>query len=241
MTCPKCGFEQEEAICCLACGIVVAKFLARQALEDVTEEPAPEPEQKGALGELLLPSRSGEKGPLFWGRLLLLVLAAVWGARLVFSSPSSNAAGESLLHLVNLPFHEAGHLFLRPFGPFISSLGGTLGQLLVPLLCLGTLLVKTRDPFGASLCLWWFGENFLDIAPYINDARAGRLPLLGGNTGADAPYGFHDWEYLLTETGLLRFDHLLAGTAHLMGALLILLALAWGALILLRQSSSPSH
>jgi hypothetical protein len=62
------------------------------------------------------------------------------------------------------------------FGSFLGSLGGTLGQLLMPAICLWVLLVKTRDTFGAAVALWWFGENFLDIAPYIDDARAGQLP-----------------------------------------------------------------
>lgn len=144
-------------------------------------------------------------------------------------SPASNGAGQSFLHLVNSPFHEAGHLLFRPFGDFVTSLGGTLGQLLMPLICAGTLLLKTRDPFGAAVACWWFGQNFVDIAPYINDARAGDLPLLGGNFGHSSPYGFHDWEYLLTESGLLHLDHHIAWLSHGLGAVIMLLALAWGA------------
>jgi hypothetical protein len=143
--------------------------------------------------------------------------------------------GESFLHRVNLPFHEFGHLLFRPFGQWITSLGGTLGQLLMPAICGAVLLIQTRDPFGASVALWWFGENFLDIAPYINDARAGDLPLVGGNFGHSAPYGFHDWEYLLGETGLLHLDHHLAQTSRVLGGLILLLALTWGAWLLLRQ------
>ncbi len=75
----------------------------------------------------------------------------------------------------------------------------------------------------------------LDIAPYINDARAGVLPLLGGNTGQSSPYGFHDWAYLLGETGLLHLDRGLAQTCHLLGSLIMLLALVWGAWLLIRQ------
>ena len=87
----------------------------------------------------------------------------------------------------------------------------------------------------SAVGLWWLGENFLDIAPYINDARAGRLPLLGGNTGHSAPYGFHDWAYLLGESGLLPWDHALARGSHLLGAMIMTLALVWGGLLLYRQ------
>ena len=66
-------------------------------------------------------------------------------------------------------------------------------------------------------------------------AQPGDLPLLGGNTGHSAPYGFHEWEYLLGETGLLHLDHALARASHLLGSLVMLLALGWGAWLLWRH------
>ncbi|MCF6179158.1 MAG: hypothetical protein L3J63_07190 [Geopsychrobacter sp.] len=170
-----------------------------------------------------------------WGRVLILLGMLIWSGQLIFSSIASNAAGESLLHLVNLPFHEAGHVFFRPFGQFMMSLGGSLGQLLVPLICGGTLLLKTHDPFGGAVCGWWLGENLLDLAPYIGDARAGQLPLVGGNFGHSSPYGFHDWEYLLTETGLLRYDTTLAKLTHVSGSLVMIAAMVWAGCLVWRQ------
>jgi len=168
------------------------------------------------------------------GRSIIFVGLVILSWRLINPSIESNAVGNSFLHLINLPFHEAGHIIFRPFGAFITSLGGTLGQLIMPSICLGVLLIKTRDPFGAAVALWWVGENFLDIAPYINDARAGRLPLLGGNFGHSSPYGFHDWEYLLTESGLLNYDHILAKVAFMSGSIIMLLSLLWGGLLLMK-------
>ncbi|MCW5212007.1 hypothetical protein VU04_03760 [Desulfobulbus sp. TB] len=94
----------------------------------------------------------------------------------------------------------------------------------MPLVCTVVYLMQTRDTFAAAV-LWWFGENFLDIAPYIGDARAGVLPLLGGNTGRSSPYGFYDWEFLLTETDLLRYDQTFARLSHGIGSALMVLAL----------------
>ncbi|RWX48462.1 hypothetical protein VU01_13301 [Candidatus Electrothrix marina] len=166
------------------------------------------------------------------GRIIILAVLLIWGWKLIFASIASNAAGKSFLHLANTPFHEAGHVFFRPFGSFLHSLGGTLGQLLMPLICTVVFLLQTRDTFAASVGLWWFGENFLDLAPYIGDARAGVLPLLGGNTGHASPYGFHDWEFLLTETGLLRYDQAIARLSHGIGSVIMLLAVAWGGYVL---------
>jgi hypothetical protein len=235
--CPKCAFATEDvSASCPRCGLIFAKYHPNTPVPEPPED-ADAAAPRTTLARLILPSEPQSPATLAWRAPLLLVLA-VWGARLILAGPAGNAAGESWLHLVNLPFHEAGHVFLRPFGHFLMTLGGTLGQLAVPTVCLLTLLFKTRDPFGAAVGLWWLGENFLDIAPYVNDARAGALPLLGGNTGRDAPFGFHDWEYLLTRTHLLPYDHLLAWLCHLAGALLIAAAVTWGAAILLRWRPS---
>ncbi len=75
----------------------------------------------------------------------------------------------------------------------------------------------------------------MDLAPYIGDARSLTLPLLGGNTGRTSPYGFHDWEFILQETRLLRYDHVLAKCAYILGTVLMICALAWGGYILFRQ------
>ena len=42
-------------------------------------------------------------------------------------------------------------------------------------------------------------------------------------------------EYLLGETGLLHWDHGLAQTSRLLGVLVMVLALTWGALLSVRQ------
>ncbi|MBA4374475.1 MAG: zinc ribbon domain-containing protein [Thermodesulfovibrio sp.] len=168
------------------------------------------------------------------GRTILLGSLSIWGLRLIFASIDSNTAGSSLLHLINLPFHEAGHILFRIFGRFFSVLGGSFMQLLIPVICLGTFLIKTKDPFAASVALWWAGENFLDMAPYINDARALKLMLLGGVTGADVD-DYHDWQYILRKLGLLSCDHALATAAHLFGSILMLTACFWGGYIIWLQ------
>ena len=236
LSCPKCGFVQPAAATCQACGVIFAriKLHAQQQPPDLDASTAPEAALPATtFRQVLLTPRQR-------GHLALIGTTGLWLAMLFYGFPlvvagvSGNSAGESYLHLVNLPFHEAGHLLFRPFGQFMTTLGGTLGQLLVPLVCGAALLLQQRDPFGAVVGVWWFGENLLDIAPYINDARAGVLPLVGGNFGHSSPYGFHDWEYLLTESGLLKRDHLLAGLAHLAGSVIMLAALSWGAWLLLR-------
>lgn len=236
MTCPRCGQAIADGISdCPHCGIVIAKFLKRQAGKESASSVQSADNERSFLADLLLPEPS-EVNPLVFGaKIFLLLILIVWGTKLFLSPITGNAAGKSFMHLINLPFHEAGHIIFRPFGRLIASLGGTLGQILIPAVCLGVLLIKTRDAFGASVALWWFGESFIDIAPYIHDARSLTLPLLGGNTGDSSPYGFHDWEFILTELGLINFDRAIAVTAKGIGGLLMLAACAWGAVLLFRQ------
>ncbi|MFQ5962341.1 MAG: zinc ribbon domain-containing protein [Candidatus Methylomirabilales bacterium] len=175
----------------------------------------------------------------FYGRAALYVVLLVWGwqfiameyDKVVASYPPIN---QSFMHTVNLVFHEAGHVIFMPFGRFMTILGGTLGQWLIPFIVMCAFLLQTRDTFAASFGLWWLGQSFMDAAPYINDARAGQLMLLGGVTGRDAP-GYHDWENILRDLGWMQYDHTIAGIVDAIGVALMLMAFLWGAYVLYLQ------
>lgn len=215
---------------CLRCGVVFSKIRERRAGDGGTK--AADPVAAGGkdwpafLKELLFPEPAGANPLVVGARGLLLLFVAGWSLFFLFASVQSNAVGHSFMHMVNLPFHEAGHIIFSPFGRFIQVLGGTLGQLLMPAICAGVLLVRTRDAFGAAMALWWLAESFMDIAPYINDARDLDLVLLGGVTGREVA-DYHDWEYLLRSLGLLRMDHALAWLAQGVGIATMLAALGW--------------
>src|SRR2546425_929878 len=104
------------------------------------------------------------------GRLGLLLLLARWTWLFLAWPMREDVVGASFLHLVNLPFHEAGHVLFSPFGEFMTYLGGSLGQVLVPVICLIAFLTTNPNAFGAAVTCWWAGENLVDLAPYINDA-----------------------------------------------------------------------
>jgi hypothetical protein len=87
------------------------------------------------------------------------------------------------------------------------------------------------------VALWWLAESFMDIAPYINDARDLNLILLGGVTGRDVA-DYHDWEYILGKLGLLRMDHVMANLSQFTGVVLMITALTWGAMALWRSRRS---
>jgi len=192
----------------------------------------PEADGTATLRDLLFHIPPRVDSTRFWAQAGLLLFFAVWGFRLIAADFRDGEMAGSFLHGPLLVFHEAGHVIFRPFGEFMMILGGTLGQLLMPALLAGVLLVKNRDPYGASIGSWLLGVSFLDVAPYMYDALQPQLMLLSGTTGEE---GGHDWIYLLNATGLLKQAHGLGSLTHKLGALVILLSLAWGGFILCKQ------
>lgn len=168
------------------------------------------------------------------GHALVWIVAVIWGIWFILQPMATNRIGSSFMHRVNLVFHEAGHILFLPFGDFMTVLGGSLMQLLIPLVVALAFLIQNRDPFGASVGVWWLGQSAKDLAPYINDARTQALPLLGGVTGRDVP-GYHDWTNLLSRTELMIWDTTIARSVDLIGTLLLLVAMLWGGFILWRE------
>ena len=235
-TCPKCHAERLDRVEeCVRCGIIFAKY-----------RPLPKRQQPSLLRSTWMESRwvsTARAGLLdadqttdsmtFYGRVIVFIGLIWWGWKFIVTPLETNYTGESFLHLINLPFHEAGHLIFMPFGRLMMFLGGTLGQFLMPMICLGTFLIKTHDPFGASVALWWAAESLMDIAPYIDDARALDMMLLGGVTGKETDG--HDWNNILTMLNLLEWDHRLAHLTYNIGILLMLASFLWGGTLLLRH------
>lgn len=121
------------------------------------------------------------------------------------------------MHLINTPIHEAGHVFFRILGEFMGIAGGSLFQIIVPMVFCGY-FIWHKKYFSASIVLFWVGNNFLDVYVYANDAVVMQLPLLSGLTGSEG--GFHDWNYLLTETNLIGQTALIAKMLRFTGTVI---------------------
>ena len=122
-----------------------------------------------------------------------------------------------VLDHANLVFHEAGHVFFRLLGPTMELYGGTLGQLVFPLV-VSVSFWRRGDLLAGCLGLTWLMQNFLNIARYMGDARAQLLPLVGG--------GEHDWYHILIRWGSLHADTLLAGRLSTLAWLGVIIT--WG-------------
>ncbi len=134
--------------------------------------------------------------------------------------------GFLFLDYVNLPFHELGHLFFGIFGETVGIWGGTIMQLLIPLGLFINFFLR-KDTAGTTFCSFWFGENLLNIASYVGDARTMALPLVGG--------GEHDWNIILMDLDMLNYDTTIAGIVRTFGWLIMVSAVIWFVIIGLKQ------
>ena len=136
------------------------------------------------------------------------------------------ARGQGLLLLMDLvfiPIHEGGHALFRMFGEFVMVAGGTVLQLLVPVL-LASYFIIHRQVQGVAFCLFFMFEQFLPIATYMADARAQELPLLSLGGGDDV---IHDWNYLFEKLSVLDHDIQIAGFVRFIGWLGMIAVVVW--------------
>jgi hypothetical protein len=240
MICPKCQYERQEHDSgvlpgvCPACGIAYVKWQQAQAAAR-EQDAASRAAQAVAVPVETVWQRlhhytcfmpSDGHIAAFWAHMAVYVAFLLWGWSFIVHGIDWQWTGSSFLHSVNLPFHEYGHVMFSPFGAFWMYLGGSLFQILLPLLPLFYFMVWQRDNFAASMMLWWSGQNFIDVAPYIADAPLRAIPLINGNDDS------HDWWNLLGNAGALDAAGFHAGLCFFLGAAVILLSNLWGGYLL---------
>ena len=250
-SCPKCGhapLPEDQALpaACPACGLVLAKY----GTAPVGRSPSFARVEETAEGE------SGTKREWLAGWLFhvpdkvaktnWIARAATLGVFVLWTlwiwadvDVRGGQAGSNFLHMILLPFHEAGHYAIfRWFGQFIMTLGGTLGQHLMPIVLGGALLIQRRDPFGAAIFFWLLGYSTIDMAVYMYDAFDPKLTLLGGTTGAESDG--HDWQNTFGDLGLLRRARGIGLFFGWVGRAMMLAALLWGGWVLWLQRARLS-
>ena len=173
-------------------------------------------------------------GTRWWQWRLALLLLVAWDVRAQLADPER---GSLLFGGITFGSHEFGHLVWAFLGEFMAVAGGSLTQLLLPLLA-GVLLARQRDAFGVSIAGLWLASSLVNLAQYVGDARAFELDLVG--FGEDPQ---HDWAYLLGHFGALQHDTLLAAWVRGAGALVGLAAMGlggWACLRIWRARRAPA-
>lgn len=148
-------------------------------------------------------------------KIIFSIILLVWGI-----SGLKNEQNFVYISAVNLMIHEFGHFSTFFMPELFMAFAGTLMQLLVPNLFLFYFLNK-RSFYSASVMLFWISVNLFYISPYIKDARSMDLPLL-------FQWGTHDWNYILRELNLLKYDQIIGNTVFILGIIYLLLSFVLG-------------
>lgn len=121
---------------------------------------------------------------------------------------------------VTLILHEAGHTIFGVFNwRFLTILGGTLMQLLIPF----SLFISTwwkRQRYLSQAFLFWLGFGWLRASAYCADAYYQQLPLIGG-----LPKSAHDYTNMLSMLNILDKYMTVAWTMFGIGVSILLLSL----------------
>jgi hypothetical protein len=157
-----------------------------------------------------------------WIRIpILLVLAWILHRHLGDPGYTSIFGG------INLGFHEMGHAAFMWFGnSMLTTAGGTLFEIGIPVAAGIYLYGRQRDPFGAAVCAFWMGTALVGAGIYAADARAQALPLVSpfGPIDVDS----HDWTVMLLKVGKLSRDQEIGAALRGSGILAMVLALSAG-------------
>jgi hypothetical protein len=112
--------------------------------------------------------------------------------------------------LVDLGFHELGHMLAAPLGQIIHFLAGSSTQVLVPMGLGAYFWLSQRDEVASGLMLGWAATSMQDASVYIADAPFQRMPLIGGH---------HDWAFLLGRWNMIELADELAAFVWFTGLL----------------------
>ncbi len=145
-----------------------------------------------------------------WAKLALVILFAVYS----MSHSRSFSTDWNILDDTNIGIHETGHQVFSMLGRFITIAGGSLFQLLVPLLIFGYFWTRGQK-FSAAAVLIWLSVNFFYVAWYAADAQTMALQLFGGEGVT------HDWNELLDKTGLLPYTAVVSNFIYMLGCISI--------------------
>jgi hypothetical protein len=135
---------------------------------------------------------------------------------------------------VDLIIHEAGHWVFMFFGEFLEIAGGSLFQVIVPLMFVVGFLLQQKY-VSASFVLFWVGQSIINVSVYAGDAIAMQLPLLGGGQV------IHDWNYLLTRLDLLEHTETVRLIFETIGVMTYLGAIAFGLYAVFYQKNTRTN
>lgn len=149
-------------------------------------------------------------------KLLGFILASLYFFLCVYF-PATLGNNWHFINNIDLIIHEAGHTFVPTFllGEVVTALGGSLFQILVPIM-FAIYFLKRNDTLSFSILMMWAAENIAYVSVYIADSIKLQIPLLGGDGS------IHDWNFILGKWNLLVHAELIGKIVYCLSWVLFL-------------------
>ncbi len=144
------------------------------------------------------------------GKIFLFILVSYWTYILL-----SRSNPWIFMDGVNLLIHESGHLIFSFAGELIMLIAGSATQIFIPIL-FGIYFLKNKKYFESLFCLFWFGDNLINVSIYIKDAQSMTLDLVGGGT--------HDWNAILSKLNILSVNQTIGSIFYFLGLISLLIS-----------------
>jgi uncharacterized membrane protein YhaH (DUF805 family) len=175
MTCPKCGHRQAKAAECSACGIIIEKFIARQAALS-EHAPAVQPQPPGDLGKA---AHTPYAPPL----ATVAETLPEFGELEVFSIQGRIGRLRYLAWSLVLMLAALALLGVASMGFAISEI---VGSVLIVLVGIGMAVVSVQIGAQRLHDIGWSGWLWLiNLVPVVGGVFALLLLIIPGTTGAN--------------------------------------------------------
>ncbi|MDR0480443.1 MAG: hypothetical protein LBG66_01000 [Gallionellaceae bacterium] len=155
--------------------------------------------------------------PLSMVEIVALSLLAAW---IVWQHFLGGQGWVFLLDNATLALHEAGHPVIGMLSNRLMVYGGTIFQLLFPIM-FAVYFRRQRMADGWAASLIWLAASLMNVGEYMRDARDRVLPLTNPNEDA------HDWAEIFGRWGLLAQDVHIGNSVKALGLGLLLYAVWW--------------
>lgn len=162
---------------------------------------------------------------IFWSWFIVKQFYMSLEYNILLAVSYKHVFGFSMIYFVidnlTLIIHEAGHTIFGIFGwRFLTVLGGTLLQILLPFL-LFIVSWRSRKIVVSQASLYWLGFAWLDSAAYCADAYTQDLPLIG-----NLPKSSHDFLNILSDMNILNHYKTISWIMFVIGCFILVTGIA---------------
>lgn len=167
-------------------------------------------------------------GKYWWLRLPLYVWFCFTAYKYLESYQYILYRTSNIINAIDFGIHELGHFLFIFLGEFMTIAGGSIMQILFPVVWMG-IAIQRKWYFAAGLCLVWVGLSIIDVSVYAADAEVRLLPLVSMGGDYDSA---HDWYQLLTRLDVLDQTNQIAAFIRNTGILAVIIGLMWSGLLM---------